>query len=41
MTGPRQSGKTTLLKDIFPDFNYINFENLDTREFALQKHLVF
>jgi predicted AAA+ superfamily ATPase len=34
LTGPRQSGKTTLLKNIFSEFKYVNFEDLDTREFA-------
>jgi len=33
--GPRQSGKTTLVKSIFPDKTYVNLENIDTREFAL------
>ena len=32
--GPRQSGKTTLVKTSFPDFNYVNFEDLEVREFA-------
>jgi uncharacterized protein len=35
--GPRQSGKTTLAKALFPDHEYINLEEPDTREFA-QKH---
>ncbi len=29
LTGPRQSGKTTLVRAMFPDFNYINLENLN------------
>ncbi|KXK18746.1 MAG: ATP-binding protein [Saprospiraceae bacterium] len=32
--GPRQSGKTTLVKDAFPDKPYVNFENPDVRLFA-------
>jgi len=32
LTGPRQSGKTTLLKNVFGDFRYYNLERLDTRE---------
>jgi len=32
LTGPRQSGKTTLLKNEFNDFKYINLERLDVRE---------
>ena len=34
LTGPRQSGKTTLLKDMFPDFRYVSLENPDNRAFA-------
>lgn len=33
--GPRQSGKTTLVKSVFPDKDYVILEDLDTREFAL------
>lgn len=29
LTGPRQSGKTTLAKALFPDYKYINLENLN------------
>lgn len=32
LTGPRQSGKTTLLKEIFPEYKYINLERHDYRE---------
>jgi len=35
LTGPRQSGKTTLLKHLFPDFTYISLENPDQRKFVL------
>ena len=31
LTGPRQSGKTTLLRRMFPDYRYVNFEDPDTR----------
>lgn len=34
VTGPRQSGKTTLVKMVFPDKAYISLEDLDNREFA-------
>ena len=34
ITGPRQSGKTTFLKNKFPEYKYINLENPDNREFA-------
>ncbi|NCS86274.1 MAG: AAA family ATPase [Candidatus Pacebacteria bacterium CG_4_10_14_3_um_filter_34_15] len=30
VTGPRQSGKTTLIKKIFPDHQYFNLENPET-----------
>jgi uncharacterized protein len=32
--GPRQSGKTTLAKALFPEYKYVNLEELDTRRFA-------
>ena len=32
VVGPRQSGKTTLLKDLFKDHQYLNLENPDTLE---------
>ena len=31
VTGPRQSGKTTLCKMAFPDYDYVNLEHLPTR----------
>ncbi len=34
--GPRQSGKTTLAKALFPHHKYINLEALDTRRFAAE-----
>ena len=34
LTGPRQSGKTTLLKEIFPQYRYVSLENHDIRSFA-------
>ena len=36
LTGPRQSGKTTFLKNQFPTYTYINLENIDTRNYALK-----
>jgi predicted AAA+ superfamily ATPase len=36
LTGPRQSGKTTLCKILRPDFQYVNLENLSDRQFAQQ-----
>ena len=35
VTGPRQSGKTTLLRNIFPDYSYVSLETPDIREFAI------
>lgn len=35
VTGPRQSGKTTLIKSMFPDLLYESLEDPDTRLFAL------
>ncbi|MDA3950173.1 MAG: ATP-binding protein [Spirochaeta sp.] len=32
VTGPRQSGKTTLLKALLPDYRYVNLEFPDERE---------
>ena len=35
LTGPRQSGKTTLVRNLFGDkYRYVNLENLDTRTYA-------
>ena len=34
ITGPRQSGKTTLAKTCFPDYGYANLEDPETRELA-------
>lgn len=34
VTGPRQSGKTTLCRDAFPDKPYVSLEDFDTRAMA-------
>lgn len=34
ITGPRQSGKTVLARQLFPDYQYVNLENLEQRTFA-------
>ena len=34
LTGPRQSGKTTIVQRAFPDWEYVSLEELDNREFA-------
>lgn len=34
ITGPRQSGKTTLVRVAFPGYSYVSLEDADTRAFA-------
>lgn len=34
ITGPRQSGKTTLTKELFPDYTYLNLEDLNVKSLA-------
>jgi len=34
LTGPRQSGKTTLARSAFPELSYVNLEDPDTRALA-------
>ena len=41
VTGPRQSGKTTLCRHAFPHLNYVNLERPDLREFAESDALGF
>lgn len=36
ITGPRQSGKTTLAKMCLEDFDYVSLEDIDGRAFAAQ-----
>lgn len=36
ITGSRQSGKTTLVKEIFKDYTYVNLEDITIRDFAKQ-----
>ncbi len=36
LTGPRQSGKTTLARTLCPNYDYINLEEPDIREAAIQ-----
>lgn len=36
ITGPRQSGKTTMLKTMFADYRYISLENPDIRQYAIE-----
>jgi len=35
IVGPRQSGKTTLIKNIFANYHYISLEELDIRQHAI------
>ena len=35
ITGPRQSGKSTLAKALFPDYSYVSLEDEDVRAFAV------
>ena len=35
VTGPRQSGKSTLVQHVFPDYYYVNLEDEATRNLAL------
>ena len=39
--GPRQSGKTTLAKDVFPKHTFINLESPHIRELAIKDPLAF
>jgi len=41
ITKPRQSGKTTLCRKVFPDMAYANLERPDTRDFAVNDPLGF
>lgn len=36
VTGPRQSGKTTLVRKLFPEKTYLSLENPDTRRYAME-----
>ncbi len=41
LTGPRQSGKTTLVRQVFPDHDYVSLERPDERARALADPLGF
>ncbi len=41
LTGPRQSGKTTLLKNEFKEYKYFNLERIDHREMILADPIGF
>lgn len=36
VTGPRQSGKSTLVKSLFPNYRYVTLEDEDVRSFAAE-----
>ena len=41
VTGPRQSGKTTLIRNLFSHLPYYSLENLDVRSFAMNDPVAF
>lgn len=41
ITGPRQSGKTALCKNLFPGYRYVNLENLAMRSAAISDPIGF
>ncbi len=41
VTGPRQSGKTTLCRHLFPDFKYVNLESISERRKAIDDPQTF
>ncbi|PIR99125.1 AAA family ATPase [Candidatus Collierbacteria bacterium CG10_big_fil_rev_8_21_14_0_10_44_9] len=41
VTGPRQSGKTTLVQNIFPKYTYQNLENIIIRDYATSNPTAF
>ncbi|BDR53520.1 hypothetical protein KIM372_14270 [Bombiscardovia nodaiensis] len=41
VTGPRQSGKSTLVRAAFPDYEYVNLENPQTRTAAAEDPVGF
>lgn len=41
VTGPRQSGKTTMLRQLFPHLNYYSLENPDVRDLAMRDPVRF
>lgn len=41
VTGPRQSGKSTLCRHLFPDYNYTNLEDISLRTDAMRNPIGF
>lgn len=41
LTGPRQSGKSTLLRNYFPEYAYVNLERPDYRHLIMNDPIGF
>ena len=41
LTGPRQTGKSTLLKQLFPTYHYVTFDDLSVRNIAKKDPALF
>lgn len=41
LTGPRQSGKTTLIREVFKDLSYYSMENIDNQDLAYNDPIGF
>lgn len=41
VTGARQVGKSTLCRHLFPDYNFVNLENIDSRAVAMRDPVGF
>ena len=41
VTGPRQSGKSTLVREVFPDYEYVNLEDPNLRAVAAEDPVGF
>lgn len=41
LTGPRQSGKTSLCRHLYPDYKYVNLEDITTRAAAISDPTAF
>ena len=39
--GPRQAGKTTLVREVLPDYDYVNLESPEARQFAIDDPKAF
>lgn len=39
--GPRQSGKTTLVRNVLPEYDYVSLEDPDNRELAIEDPKAF